>query len=53
MGKLAKCDYGNSFYVIHTWAWVIGANRPTLGGTVLNLAAMSRCPALLTFYPAF
>jgi len=31
----------------------IGVNRPALGGTVPNLTAMSRCPALLTFYPAF
>ena len=31
----------------------IGANRPALGGTVPNLTAMSRCPALLTFYPTF
>jgi len=31
----------------------VGVNRPALGGTVPNLTAMSRCPALLTFYPAF
>ena len=31
----------------------IGVNRPALGGTLPNLTAMSRCPALLTFYPAF
>jgi len=31
----------------------IGVNHPALGGTVPNLTAMSRCPALLTFYPAF
>ena len=33
--------------------YTIGVNRPALGGTVPNLTAMSRCPALLTFYPAF
>jgi len=32
---------------------IIGVNRPALGGTLPNLTAMSRCPALLTFYPAF
>jgi len=31
----------------------IGVNRPALGGTVPNLTAMSRCPAVLTFYLAF
>jgi len=31
----------------------IGAIHPALGGTVLNLTAMSRCPALPTFYPTF
>jgi len=31
---------------------IIGANRPALGGTVLNLTAMFCCPALLAFYPA-
>ena len=32
----------------------IGVNRPDhLGGTVLNSAAVSRCPALLAFNPDF
>ena len=31
----------------------IGVNRPDLGGTVLNSAAVSRCPALLAFNPNF
>jgi len=43
------CQSLNSF-VSYKSGYLIGANRPTLGGTVPNLTAMSRCPALLTFY---
>ena len=32
---------------------IIGVNRPDLGGTVLNSAAVSRCPTLLAFNPDF
>ena len=33
--------------------WKTGVNRPDLGGTVLNSAAVSRCPALLAINPDF
>ena len=35
------------------WMSHIGVNRPDLGGTVLNSATVSRCPALLAFNPDF